>query len=210
MARIINVLLIEDNPADARLMREMFREEAMRDFTIEHADSLSEGLKLLTEGRHDAVILDLNLPDSTGLDTLLTLCNQRPKMPVVVMTGLADEETGLLAVHQGAQDYLVKGFVESGLLKGAIRFAIERKQILDEKADLVEQLKDALAKVKQLSGLLSICASCKRIRDDNGNWSQMESFITEHSEAVFSHGMCPDCKKRAYEEWEIFKKTNKG
>lgn len=210
MSGIINVLLIEDNPADARLMHEMFREEAMKDFTVEYAGSLSEGLRLLAEDRHNAVILDLNLPDSTGLDTLLTLCNQRPKMPVVVMTGIADEETGLLAVHQGAQDYLVKGSVESGLLKSALRFSIERKQILDEKADLVGQLKDALAKVKQLSGLLAICASCKRIRDDEGNWNQMESYITEHSEAVFSHGMCPDCKKKAYEEWENFKKTSKG
>ncbi|MCK9419977.1 MAG: response regulator [Nitrospirae bacterium] len=81
----------------------------------------------------------------------------------------------------------------------------ERKKTEQEREKLISELKDALDKVQQLSGMLPICASCKKIRDDKGYWKQIESYITEHSEAVFSHGLCPDCGKKAYEELERFK-----
>ncbi len=74
----------------------------------------------------------------------------------------------------------------------------ERKQIENEKENLIEKLHDALSQVKQLSGFLPICASCKKIRDDNGYWNQIESYIKEHSEAEFSHSICPDCAKKLY------------
>ena len=79
-----------------------------------------------------------------------------------------------------------------------------RKRAEIEKDKLIVELKDALHTVKTLSGLLPICASCKKIRDDNGYWNQIESYIQTHSEAKFSHGMCPDCAKQFYPE--IYKK----
>ena len=74
----------------------------------------------------------------------------------------------------------------------------ELKQIENERERLIEELQKALAEVKQLSGLLPICASCKMIRDDKGYWNQIEEYILDHSEAEFSHSICPDCMKKLY------------
>ena len=98
----------------------------------------------------------------------------------------------------GAQDYLIKGEVTASLLLRAIRYAIQHKQIEGEKEQLILQLQEALSKVKLLSGLLSICSFCKKIRDDKGYWNQIESYIHEHSEAEFSHSMCQECAKKHY------------
>jgi PAS domain S-box-containing protein len=76
----------------------------------------------------------------------------------------------------------------------------ERKQFQDELADKVEQMEAALAKVKQLEGIIPICMYCKKIRDDKESWQQLESYITQHSEALFSHGICPDCFQKVYNE----------
>jgi len=78
----------------------------------------------------------------------------------------------------------------------------ERKSAEKHKEELIAELKNALSQVRQLSGMLPICASCKRIRDDSGYWNQIEKYITEHTEALFSHGLCPDCAKKAFEELE--------
>jgi len=83
----------------------------------------------------------------------------------------------------------------------------ERKRAQIEKDNLIVELKDALRKVKTLSGLLPICASCKKIRDDNGYWSQIESYIKSHSEAEFSHSICPDCAKKLYPDTDLYDKN---
>lgn len=88
----------------------------------------------------------------------------------------------------------------------AARDITERKKAEEERERLIHELQDALGKVKLLSGMLPICASCKKIRDDKGYWKQLEAYITEHSEALFSHGLCPDCAKKALEELEEWKK----
>ena len=79
-----------------------------------------------------------------------------------------------------------------------------RKRAQIEKDNLIVELKDALRKVKTLRGLLPICASCKKIRDDNGYWNQIESYIRTHSEVEFSHGICPDCSKKLYPDFDIY------
>ena len=83
----------------------------------------------------------------------------------------------------------------------AFRDISERKKIEQEKEDLIAELRKALATIKTLHGILPICASCKKIRDDKGSWNQLESYIREHSEAEFSHGLCPDCAKRLYPDY---------
>jgi DNA-binding response OmpR family regulator len=193
----MNILLIEDDPGDVYLIREMLSESA-GDISIEHCGRLSAAIERIGMGGIDVALLDLGLPDSKGLGTVTSLCSANNDLPVIVLTGLTDEGTGIQAVQEGAQDYLVKGRISAGLLTKAILYARERKKIENEKKRLINELKEALAKVKLLSGLIPICASCKKIRDDQGYWTQIEAYLKQHSEADFTHGICPDCMKELY------------
>ena len=202
----IRVLLIEDDQADAFLVHEMLleptagRDAATGDITLQHVTRLDVGVGKIAEGGYDIIISDLGLPDSQGMDTVKTLAAAARRIPIVVMTGLADHEVGLEAVNAGAQDYLIKGQVSGEMLVRSIRYAIERKRIENEKEQAIAELQEALAKVKLLSGFIPICASCKKIRDDKGYWQQVESYIQKHSNAEFSHSICPDCTHRLYPE----------
>jgi PAS domain S-box-containing protein len=95
---------------------------------------------------------------------------------------------------------------------GIIRDISERKQHEKERDGLIDRLQKSLNKVRKLSGLLPICASCKKIRDDKGYWNQIEGYIRDHSEAEFSHGICPECSKKLYPEYHraLLKKTEKS
>ncbi len=127
----IRVLLIEDNPADARLIREMLAYEKDVSFNLEWKDSLTEGLKRLAGGGVDIVLLDLMLPDSFGrFYTFTTAQAQAPGVPIVILTGFKDDDFAISAIRMGAQDYLVKGQVDSNQLVHTIRYAVRRKQIL--------------------------------------------------------------------------------
>jgi signal transduction histidine kinase len=134
------VLLIEDNPADARLIREMLAEARGARFRLECADRLTAGLERLARGGVEVVLLDLSLPESQGLDSFLRVQAHSPAMPVVVLTGSDDEELGDRAVQSGAQDYLIKGQVDGPLLGRALRYAIERGRIEEELRRRAEQL----------------------------------------------------------------------
>ncbi len=125
---LIRVLLIEDNPAEARLLRECLAENPGVRFEVEWADRLTRGLSLLQDKAVDVAVLDLNLPDSVGLDTLVRLREPAPALPVVVLTGLQDEEVARRALQKGAQDYIVKGSVDDRVLGRALMYAVERKR----------------------------------------------------------------------------------
>jgi PAS domain S-box-containing protein len=121
------VLLVEDNPGDARLIQEMLR-EAGEGYQLEWVPQLSDGLERLARGEIDLVLLDLGLPDSQGLDTFIRAFSHAPQVPFVVLSGLDDETIAVTAVREGAQDYLVKGQVDGSLLVRAMRYASERKR----------------------------------------------------------------------------------
>jgi diguanylate cyclase (GGDEF)-like protein len=123
------VLLVEDNPGDARLMVELLNEAEAGEIELHQVVRISAALKLLSERKFDLVLLDLSLPDGNGLDTVLRMCAAIPHMPVIVLTGLEDDAFALAAVQAGAQDYLVKGQVNGSGIARAIRYAIERKRL---------------------------------------------------------------------------------
>ena len=315
MNPIISVLLIEDNDQLAGLMTQILSRVPNTTFAVETCASLSDGLQRLPAGGVDLVLLDLTLPDSTGLESFTQLYNQFPSLPIVVLTALEDETVALTALREGAQDYLIKNEINPRSLTRAIRYAVERKRgeearsqlaaivesshdaiiglsleglivswnsgaesmfghpfedvigrpssvllpsgqfddmpfMLDrlkigqpvkdfegicvrndgtemnlaisvspiknsvgriigasmiardineqkrhqqEREQLIAELQSALAQVKSLHGLLPICASCKKVRDDQGYWTQVEVYVMNHSEAEFTHGICPDC-----------------
>lgn len=123
------VLVVEDNPGDARLVELFLLEETADPFRVLKADKLAAALDLLAAEHVDVVLLDLSLPDSFGLDTLARVKAVRPLVPVVVLTGTNDEVLALEALRRGAQDYLVKGGGDGDLLRRAIRYAIERSRV---------------------------------------------------------------------------------
>jgi PAS domain S-box-containing protein len=125
----IRALLIEDDPDDILLLKDSLAEIGVGKIKLDCADRLSRGLIQLSGHSYDVILLDLNLPDSRGLDTITTTIKRFPKIPVVVLSGLADDETTIEAVRQGAQDYLVKGEISGPLVMRVVRYAIERKQV---------------------------------------------------------------------------------
>jgi DNA-binding NarL/FixJ family response regulator len=182
----IQVLLIDDDAVQSFLIQDYLATPATLGFELRTAATLAEGHRLLAANQGDVLLLDLGLPDSTGNQAFYATQERFPHLPIVVMTGLEDENMGLELVHAGAQDYLVKCQINAPLVCRALRYAIERKR-------LVEDLQQALAEIKTLSGLLPICAGCKKIRDDTGYWTQIETYIAARSDACFSHGLCPEC-----------------
>jgi sigma-B regulation protein RsbU (phosphoserine phosphatase) len=119
------LLLVEDNPGDARLMREMLP----RTFRITHTERLDKALEALGRDPFDVVLLDLSLPDSHGLETCRRVCRAAPDAPIIVLTGLSDEQVAVQAIHEGAQDWLVKGNADGEVVERAIRYAIERQRL---------------------------------------------------------------------------------
>ncbi len=124
----VKVLVIEDNPEDFRLLVEALLVTGGEDFDMESVDRLSTGLKQMTEGGVDVILLDLNLPDSMGIETVKKAIAHDPRMPIIVLSGLADVETAVQALREGAQDYLIKGETDGRLLTRSIRYAVERKE----------------------------------------------------------------------------------
>jgi PAS domain S-box-containing protein len=125
----IHALLIEDDPDDVLLLKESLVELGPARFKLDCVDRLSRGLLQLGSQNYDVLLLDLNLPDSRGLDTLTTTVKRFPRLPVVVLSGLADDAITVEAVRRGAQDYLVKGEISGPLVLRVVRYAIERKQV---------------------------------------------------------------------------------
>ncbi|MGE5379221.1 MAG: ATP-binding protein [Candidatus Aminicenantes bacterium] len=124
----INVLIVEDNPGDVMILRELMRASAIS-FTLFSASALSEAVEMLGSGNFDIILLDLGLPDSTGIITLKQLLSYEFCAPVIVMTGLDDEDTALESLREGAQDYLVKNRLEPENIARSIRYSIERKKV---------------------------------------------------------------------------------
>jgi sigma-B regulation protein RsbU (phosphoserine phosphatase) len=125
----LRVLLVEDNPADARLIQEELREVPSARVEVLHVLRLAEAERVVREAKLEAMLLDLSLPDGHGLGNISRLLQVAPTVPLVVLTGTDDEQLAVQAVHQGAQDYLVKGQVTGPLLVRALRYAIERKRV---------------------------------------------------------------------------------
>jgi hypothetical protein len=144
------------------------------------------------------------------LSALAIRQEQCPDVPFVFVSGQIGEERAIESLKSGATDYVIKDKL-SRLVPAVNRARAEakektrRKKAEEEREQLIHELQEALARVKTLSGMLPICASCKKIRDDKGYWSQIESYISTHSDAEFTHGMCPDCEKKAYEELKRIK-----
>ncbi|MGW8186161.1 MAG: response regulator [Desulfobacterales bacterium] len=198
MKQHVTVLIVEDNLDDYSLLKEVLDSSEEIEAKIFHEERLEGAKSIAKNNGIDVAIIDLSLPDSFGLDTYVSFHKMYPLIPTVIMTGFKDHELAFEAVQKGAQDYLFKGEPSSTAIIRTIRYAIERQRLMTE-------LKTALDHVEQLQGMLPICSACKKIRDDKGYWNRIESYLSKHSRVVFSHGICPDCAKKLYPEFDIHK-----
>jgi len=162
------VLLVEDNPGDARLVREALNDGAPDQFTVQVADSLQHALASLGPGVEevDVILLDLSLPDSQGLETYRAIHARDPEVPVLVLSGLNDESVALKAVNEGAQDFLRKSKVDSELLPRAIRYAIERHGMLAQVRQLA--VNDELTGLLNRRGFLLLAEHQRSLADRKG------------------------------------------
>jgi CheY-like chemotaxis protein len=199
----ISVLVIDDDLVDRINLERMLRRAESSGWAIEleTAQSKASALAAMRAKSFDCVLLDYRLPDGDALEVLTEIhATAGFCPPVIVQTTLNDRETSLKALALGAQDYLVKGQFDDSTLMRAIQYAIQRDQLVKERNRLTSELQEALAKVKTLSGLLPICCSCKKIRNDQGYWDQIETYLTKHSDASFSHSFCPECLEKYLKE----------
>lgn len=128
----IEILFFEDNLGDANLIEEMLEEFADFPYELTNVETLKEGLELLRKHQFNVILSDLRLPDSDGIDTFLDIHAVNSRIPIIILTGIHDEKTGIDSVKKGAQDYLVKGQVDGRLLNRSIRYSIERKRAEEE------------------------------------------------------------------------------
>ncbi len=178
----ISVLLIEDNPADSRLvsifLKSIYGDRAF----ISIADSLSIGLEMAEQNKPDVIILDLSLPDSGGLETFTKLHTKISYIPVIVLTGLEDETVGIDAVKMGAQDFLQKGEIDERILKKSISHSIERQKLLRELAENTYALYAEKQKLSEAQALAHI---------GNWEWDMVTKEIIWSDEFYRIHGMKP-------------------
>lgn len=144
-ARPLRIGLVEDNPGDARLITEMLREPPALAFAMTHSTSIDQLLENLAREPVDVLLLDLGLPDSQGITTFHRINDRAPVVPIVIFSGVEDEQLAAEAVSAGAQDYLVKGHIDSYLLKRSIRYSIERKRVEEEIRILNKELERRVA-----------------------------------------------------------------
>jgi DNA-binding NarL/FixJ family response regulator len=190
----ISILIVEDNPGDIVLIREYLAEKPAFRHHIMEAATLAAAMELLGGTDFDVVLLDLSLPDSSGLDTVRTIVTRFPDIAVVVLTGLQNDDIAFQAVRYGAQDYLEKQLLSPALLYKSIMYAIERKQAMQQKEELLNNLTAALEKIHSLEGILPICVSCKKILTDDQQWVRVEMYDPKNSGIGAGQMLCPECQ----------------
>lgn len=189
------VLIVDDTPINIQILNETLETE----FNTYFALNGEEALQMVSSLQPDLILLDIMMPAMDGFEVCRRLkeVEVHKNIPVIFITALGQPEEESRGLTLGAADYVTKPFnPELVLLR--VRNHIELKNRRDALEQRTVELEKALAEIKTLQGILPICAACKKIRDDQGYWQQLEVYISGHSAAEFSHGICPACAKELY------------
>jgi response regulator RpfG family c-di-GMP phosphodiesterase len=172
------------------------------------ADSGKAALEIALKEHPDVILLDIMMPEMDGYEVFRKILANPAlsDIPVLFITAMTESECETKGLELGAHDYLIKPYNPS-----LVRLRVKNHVAFKKRSDLVKEqrdqlavknseLKAALARIMHLEGLITICMYCKQIRNESDSWEQLEKYITEHSEARFSHGICPKCVKEHYGE----------
>lgn len=204
----VNILMIEDNPGDIRLMDEALKEALSGSFTLVSAATLREGMARIGAATPDIVFLDLGLPDSQGIATAEKVCATFPRVPLVVLTGNHDDDLAVQALRCGAQDYLVKGQLDPILIQRTIRHCIERKRVeneLEKKVEMLSALYSSLHRVQENLDLKTCgMALAKTAVDILGAEIAWIARILpdQRMETLASHPISIDCEHSGQHPWD--------
>jgi CheY-like chemotaxis protein len=191
----LSILIVEDTLDDIVLIKGMLSDINKVCCELTAAETLEAAIELLAHSDFDAVLLDLFLPDSQGIDTVRRVITHFPESAVVVLAGLNSEQMAVQAVRYGAQDFLEKQALSPVMLQKSVTYAIERKNFLREKKDLLDDLALALKKIESLEGILPLCLCCKKILDENKQWLGIDEYLRHHADVEEVRLICPDCAK---------------
>ena len=191
------ILIVEDEAITALdISRELI---SLGHEVVGVADNAADAVRIAGELKPGLVLMDIRLSGDIDGITAASAIRGNEDIPIVFLTAHADESTLERALNAAPFGYILKPF-HNRELKVCIEVALYKHRKESEMRLLVLELEAALSKVKLLSGLLPICASCNKIRDETGQWHRIEEYITAHSEAEFTHGVCPECVKNLYPE----------
>ncbi|GAK52023.1 two-component response receiver and regulator protein [Candidatus Moduliflexus flocculans] len=193
-----NILVVDDTPENLELLTQIL---AMQGYHVRPAINGQVALHTIQATPPDLILLDIIMPGIDGFE----ICRQvkanpdTHDIPVIFISALDDAENKIKAFEVGGVDYISKPFYPEEV-NARVATHLALREMYRELQEKTAQMQEALDNVKTLSGLLPICASCKKIRDDHGYWTQLEKYIERHSDALFSHGLCPDCLRKFYAE----------
>jgi len=204
----IRVLLVEDDYLAGEMIKEILHESGYT--VLDRAMDGSQAVEMMNDltesARPDVILMDVEMPHMDGIEATRLIQSNWPT-PVVMLTAYETPELVDLASEAGAGAYLIKpprqSDVERAIIITMARFEdmIQLRRLNAELHDRNGELQSAMSEIKRLSGLLPICASCKKIRDDGGYWQDVAVYIRDHSEAEFSHGLCPDCARELFPDY---------
>jgi two-component system, response regulator PdtaR len=209
----IRVLIVDDDPLVAEMI--FGRLDKSRYRVVGRSVNGEQGVEQVLAQKPDVVLMDIDMPIMDGIEATRRIFDQCPT-PVVMLTAYERMDLVADAGKAGAGAYLVKP-PSLKELERAITIAMARfedmmvlRKLNQSLQESNRQLQKALDDIKTLSGLLPICASCKKIRDDDGYWNQLEVYIEARSKALFSHGICPECADKLYSgtTWYKRRKAN--
>jgi len=203
---VSTILIVDDVRTNIQILGDMLPAE----YRLHSAPNGQEALRLAELLRPDLILLDVVMPDMDGFEVLRRLRERAvlADVPVIFVTVLEGSSHELLGLGLGAVDYITRPFnpeIVRLRVRNNLELARQRSQLKEQKAQLERQndgLQSALDRIRRLEGIIPICMCCKKIRDDRDSWQQLERYITEHSEAVFSHGLCPHCAEEYREKGE--------
>jgi DNA-binding response OmpR family regulator len=188
----MKILIAEDDLVSRRMLEATLQKWGYELVAV--TDGLAAWQALQGENPPLLAILDWMMPDMDGIEVCRKVreLSRAPQTYLILLTARGSSEDVVRGLEAGANDYVTKPF-DREELRARVQVGMRVVELQANLAERVLELEEALARVKQLQGLLPICSYCKKIRDDRNYWRQVESYVSEHSEAVFSHGICPEC-----------------